>query len=153
MTVTTPTDRAPWRAGWQQFRRRRRALIATEALGLAAVAVAMPMAVVPSMAAALYPHPAGYDWTPHAGEQLRELAPNIDRVLSWGLWIAMVGAAFAAAVTIGLVTARLISQLRTPPQQWRRVAATARWAVATGALWAASSVITTRLIVDGLVMA
>lgn len=131
------------RVGWYRFTHdRRRQLITIEALALAGAAVAVP----------LYLHVAGYQWRTGAGDHVRELPPNIDRVLSWALWTAEIGAAFAAAVVIGLVATHLTGQLRMPPAQWRRVPAAAIWALIVGALWAVSSMTTTGVIVNGLVM-
>ena len=143
MTAADSTGPVSWNDGWQRFsRHHRRALIAAEGLVLAGLAAAVP----------LYLYLAGYQWRTGGGEQVRELPPNIDQVLSWALWTATIGAAVAAAVAIGLVATRVFSQLRTPAAQWRRVPAAAGWALITGALWAVSSMTTTGVIVNGLVM-
>lgn len=143
MTAADSTGPVSWNDGWQRFsRHHRRALIATEGLVLAGLAVAVP----------LYLHLAGYQWRTGGGEQVRELPPNIDQVLTWALWTAELGAVVAAAITVGLVATRLISQIGTPAAQWRRVPATAVWALIGGGLWAVSSMTTTGVIVNGLVM-
>ncbi|MEU3475864.1 hypothetical protein [Rhodococcus sp. NPDC006774] len=148
MTASDPAAESaggpvPWQPRWEQVRGRHgRTVIIVEALVLSAVAAAVP----------LYLQFGGYQWTAGGGEQVRELPPNIDHVLSWALWTATVGAALGAAVTIGIVAARLLSQLRTPPAQWRRIPAAAGWALILGALWAVSSITTTGVIVNGLVM-
>lgn len=146
MRSTAAPDATTWRArrvAWHRFRRtRRRSLIVAEAAVLAAVAVAVP----------LYLQLVGYQWRLGGGRQVRELPPNVEPVLSWALWTATVGATVAAAVAVGLVAARLLRQLRTPPAQWRRVPAAAHTALMIGALWAVSSMTTTGVIVNGLVM-
>ena len=143
MTAADSTAPVPWKDGWRRFsQHHRRTLIATEALVLVGLAVAVP----------LYLYLAGYQWRTGGGTQVRELPPNIDQVLSWALWTATIGAAVATAVVIGLVANRVFRQLRTPPTQWRRVPAAAHTALMIGALWAVSSMTTTGVIVNGLVM-
>lgn len=144
---TTPTPDAVTararRVAWHQFtRRRRRSLMAAEAFGLIVAALAVP----------LYLQSAGYQWTLGAGKRVRELPPNIDTVLSWALWTAQAGAAFAGVLAIFAVSLHLLRHRSTPPAHWRHIPIAAVWMVFIGALWALSSITTTAVVVNALVM-
>lgn len=145
-SATDDARRIVWRAhrvAWHQFtQRRRRTLIITEGLTLTTAAAAVP----------LYLLIAGYQWTVVGGETVREMPPNIDTVSSWALFIAQMGAAFFAILTMTAVGVWLLNQRHTSPALWRRVSA-AVWCLAlTGPLWALSAITTTWVIFNGLVM-
>jgi hypothetical protein len=141
-----PAISLTWRArrvAWHQFtRRHRRPLVLTEAAAVVVVAAAIP----------LYLSVAGYQWRAGGGATVRELPSNIDSVQAWALWVACVGSSVAAIVTVMLVLIRMTSQWNTDPARWRRVPSAALAMALAGSLWALSSLLTTGVIVNGLVM-
>lgn len=148
-----PTDpasvhdrRIRWRAHnvarWQFTRRHRRALVITEAAAVAAVAVALPV----------YLKVVGMGWTAGGGTPVRPAPPNLDTVESWALWVAYAGACAGAGATLLIVGVSLTRQRAVPADQWARVPAAAGGVFLASSLWVLSSIATTDVIVNALVM-
>ena len=129
------------RVAWHRFTRQyRRSLVITQGLVIAGVAIALP----------LYLQVVGYDVPGRESTLGRELPPDTETALSWALWTTQLGTFAAAAIVAALVGIRLLSQIRTPAEHWRRVPVATVWITVIGGLWALSSIITSVVIVHGL---